>query len=163
MSLLRRTRGVLGTALTWSIGWALALPTMGLVAWVLFPPAPGVRRVPSTGGGFLRAGLAGALWGAVAGAVFAGLVYAAARRRGGYRFARTHAVVFGALSGGALSALLLAAVEAIGGSIRGIAPQAMLLPPLLGSLIGVAYGVVAGGANTQEANDAARRHPRARS
>ena len=105
---------------------------------------------PFTVGGFLRAGFAGAVWGAVAGTVFAGLVYAAARWGRDYRFARAHAVAFGVLSGGGLSALLMAAVVATGGSLRGLAPAATVMPPLLGALIGVAYGLVAGGMSTQK-------------
>ena len=146
MILPRRLRGVLGTALVWSGGWAVGLTALGLLLWALNPSPSPMRQDPSFLREFLRGSfIRGAIAGAMAGAIFAGLVCVTAQRARRYRFTWGHAVVFGALGGVGFSALLLGTVIASGLSVQGVAPGAILIPPLLGALLGASYGYAASG------------------
>ena len=146
MILPRRLRGVLGTALVWSGGWAVGLSALGLLLWALNLSTAPIRQDPSLLREFLRVSfIRGAIAGGMAGAIFAGLVCVTALRARRYRFTWGHAVVFGALGGVGFSALLLGTVIASGLSVQGVAPGAILIPPLLAALFGASYGYAARG------------------
>lgn len=105
--LLRRLRGILTTAALWAIPWS----AFGLLAGVAYRlglfPGFFIQTRPGLGGIVVALGLAGAVVGAVNGAVFASLLLLAERKRslGDLRASRTG--VWGGLATGATVLLIL--------------------------------------------------------
>jgi membrane associated rhomboid family serine protease len=100
MSILRRVRGVLATALTWATGWTV-------IAWPVFyyllPRVSGFARVTTA---LRMAGYAG-LAGAVTGATFALMVVFFERRSTLSTFRTSRAAFWGAAAGSAYSIMLI--------------------------------------------------------
>jgi len=110
MLLLRRARGVLGTALVWAMAWLVIGSAVGLHAGVR-TPTPGAARFVA----WMAAGWA--LWGAVSGALFALAVLALERRRTLAQLSIWRVATWGALGALALPAAFLCFVWGAGGSV----------------------------------------------
>ncbi len=108
MLIVQRLRGILLTALTWALPWA-AVGGATVVAFDWLARAPGFHTLTSVEfawGLFLDGARFFALVGAVAGALFAGVVAVAERRRTFATLNTGRMVVWGALSGAALPLLV---------------------------------------------------------
>ena len=100
--MLRRLRGILGTALTWALVW---LPLGFLVPLLRRPPSECLYCPPDWFGRFL---LLWVLWGAVSGAVFAVVLMIAERSRSLLDLSLLRTASWGAI--GAIALPLLATI-----------------------------------------------------
>ena len=110
MLLLRRARGILGTALVWCIAWLAMGSAIGLYARLRTSPAVDARFVA-----WMAA--AWALWGAVSGALFALTVLAGERRRTLAQLSVWRVATWGALGALGLPVIFLCFVWAAGGAV----------------------------------------------
>jgi hypothetical protein len=130
MLLIRRLRGILGTAVAWGLGWsAIALP-------IFIAVVPGStlfgRVLPA-----LRMASYAGMAGAVSGASFAVLVLVLERRRTLTAFSTRRAALWGALAGGGYSVVALV----VQGLARFLEPTAVVSATLLvGGVLGAATG-----------------------
>ena len=102
MSLLRRIRGILGTALLWGCAWAGFGLLFGVVVWVLRNPATFVFPLWRF---TAMQGLFWGIWGSVSGGVFAALMIVAERQSTLSTLSTRRIAAWGALGGFSLPLL----------------------------------------------------------
>ena len=115
MNLLRKVRGAIGTALTWALGWTPIGAAWAAYVWLsvrdALPPGaePSLFRVLAVVVG------AWALSGAASGAVFAGVLALAERRRRLEELPVSRVALWGALGGLAVPAAVFVALRVVYG------------------------------------------------
>jgi hypothetical protein len=139
--LLRRLRGILGTAVVWAIVWG-ALGAVFLAAqslWEHLEHDP--YRTPSYGQLLARGFLIFSIWGAVSGAVFALALALAERKRSVSDLSMRRVATWGALGGVTLPLIGIVVMPYIGPSTWMFVAQILGATGLLGA--GCAAGTLA--------------------
>jgi hypothetical protein len=105
-TLLRRLRGMLGTGITWAVGWAIVMFIIGTIIGIADPAAIDPGEEP------WRLGAVVGFVGFLSGAAFAAIFASAERRRKIQELSVARAALWGAL-GGAVLPLLTSMNDAI--------------------------------------------------
>jgi len=139
VKLIRVLRGVVGTALSFAVPWALAGGALAVGIELLWPSLPGELRTPASLWWFARTGglMFGAL-GAVSGALFAAALAASGRRISFEQLNSGRMLALGALGGVTVSGMLFGAFVLTGGAWTVAYTIGMGITALLGGVTGPA-------------------------